>query len=301
MAGDLEDITENTDNYDLDEEQEAGNLEAEDESTFGDDDASEEGETAEDEELDGEPSEEEEPEEPLIDLGDEQVPLSELKEGRLRQQDYSRKMAEVTDLRKEAETTRDQYAQNSTYVNSLLQNMTNWLEGVIPPEPDFQLSRTDPGEYQYQKALREKAMSEVAQVVQLSKQAQHNSQQVTQQQQAEIEQKHLAGLEKSFPHIKGSPEKLNSFVESARKSAIEFGFTEQEVANVTDNRILEAMHFAALGRRSVENRNNAKRRIQTPKKGTGRPATATGNSNRKAMQRLEQTGSLRDALKIDIE
>lgn len=301
MAGDLDDIAENTDYYDPDEEQETGTLEADDESTFGDDETPEEGETAEDEELEGEPSEEEEPEDPVIDLGEEQVPLSELKEGRLRQQDYSRKMAEVTDLRKEAETTRDQYTKNSAYVNSLLQNMTNWLEGVIPPEPDFQLSRTDPSEYQYQKALREKAMSEVAQVVQLSKQAQQSNQQVSQQQQAAIVQQHRAGLEKSFPHIKGSPEKLNAFVDSARKAATEFGFTEQEVANVTDNRILEAMHFAALGRRSVENRNNAKRRIQAPKKGAGRPAAANGNSNQKAMQRLTKTGSLRDAINIDFE
>jgi hypothetical protein len=299
MAGDLEDIAENTDFDDGEGERETGILDADEEETFGDDELSEQDEIAEDEVPEG-GTEEEPDQDPVIDLGDEQVPLSELREGRLRQQDYSRKMEEVAQERKYAQQAHERYTQGSTFVNSLLQNLTRYLEGVIPAEPSLALARENPSEYQYQQALRQGALNEIAQVVEMSKQAQNGAQQVSQDQIAQIAQQHRAALEKDFPHLKGNPAKYDAFVVNARKSGAQFGFTEQEMAGITDNRILAAMHYAGLGRRSVENRNNAKRRIQAPKKGNSRPATGSGG-NKQAMQRLTQTGSLRDALEIDFE
>lgn len=307
MASELEDIAGDIDYYDPEEDQETDNLEGEQEAPSDDDEQpDEESETATDEQDNDEEAEDEEAEgesdDPEIDLGDEKIPLSQLKEERMRQQDYSRKTAEVAREREAVQEARQQYSQASQTVNSLLQETVQFLQGVIPEEPPLSLAQSDPAQYQYQKELRARAQQEVQQLVEKSQKAQDTSKQTQTFDQRQQLQRHVEGIERRFPHLKGNQEKLVGFVKETREKAKDFGFTDQEMANATDDRLIAMAHYAALGKKSEENRNNAKRRMQQPKKGNARPAQGKGNTgNRKAMQRLEQTGSLRDALNIDFD
>lgn len=305
MVDEQTDIASDYDYYDPEDDLETDNEYGEYEATEGDTDEAPADEVEAEQETDEDnPGEEPEDDDPVIDLGEEQIPLSQLKEERMRQQDYSRKTAEVARERETVQKSQQFYSQQSQQLNSLLQNTVEFLQSVIPDEPPLSLAQSNPSQYQYQKELRSRAMAEVQQLVQKSQSVRQNQQQTQQFQNNQTIQQHVSGLERRFPHLKGNQEKLVNFVKETRSKAVsEFGFSERDVSNVTDDRLLEVIHYATLGKKAEHNRNNAKRRLTQPQKGQGRPAGTSnkGNGNRKAMQRLSQTGSLRDALNIDFE
>lgn len=304
MDGELEIDAGDIDYYEPEEDQETDNLEGEQEapSDADEENPDEESESAEDDQDTDDDAEEGEDDDPVIEIDGEKIPLSQLKEERMRQQDYSRKTAEVAREREAVQQARQHYTQQYQTANSLLQETVKFLQGVIPDEPPLSLAQSDPAKYQYQKELRARAQKEVDELVKRSEKLRESHKETQTFDQRQLVQKHIEGIERRFPHLRGDQQKLVSFVNETRKKALDFGFTEQEVANATDDRLLEMVHYAALGKKAEHNRNNAKRRLQEPRKGNARPAQAKGNtSNRKAMQRLEQTGSLRDALNVDFD
>lgn len=304
MEGELEDIVADNVYYDPDEDQETDNLEAEEETTSdNDDEPSLEDETSETDQDDDEENPDEEPDvDPMIDLGEEQVALSELKAERMLHQDYSRKTAEVAREKETVQQSRDHYSQQTQLVESLLHETVEYIQSLIPDAPPHSLMNSNPQEYLQRKELRDQALQEVQALVDRSKQVKDSKETSQGFDNNQLVRQHVAGLEHEFPHLKGDQKKLVAFVQEQHKAAQDFGFTEQETALVTDNRLLTMAYYAAKGKKAEHNRNNAKRRIQTPKKSTPRPATAqTGTGNKKAMQRLEQTGSLKDALNVDFD
>ena len=101
-----------------------------------------------------------------LDSGDE-VPLSELKSGYLKDKDYRHKTTELAEERKQLAATQQTFAQRSQFVETTLSNLTTYLENLVPPEPPISLAQSDPGAYQYQKALRDNAIAELGQLVQM--------------------------------------------------------------------------------------------------------------------------------------
>lgn len=236
-----------------------------------------------------------------LDSGDE-VPLSELKSGYLKDKDYRHKTTELAEERKQLAETQQSFAQRSNFVETTLTNLTTYLENLVPPEPPISLAQSDPGAYQYQKALRENAISELAQLVQMQDGLGQAHQGFSQEDVVRLKGEEDAKLLKAMPHL-SDPAKRAVFDTAIKETAIEFGFTEDEVAGAVDHRILQLVHYARLGKRAVTNRNNAKRRVETPKKGKARPAkvTAKSSGNRKAKERLSKSGSLEDAMGIDFD
>lgn len=236
-----------------------------------------------------------------LDSGDE-VPLSELKSGYLKDKDYRHKTTELAEERKQLAETQQSFAQRSKFVETTLTNLTTYLENLVPPEPPISLAQSDPGSYQYQKALRENAISELAQLVQMQDGLGQAQQGFSQEDVTRLKGEEDAKLLKAMPHL-SDPAKRAAFDTAIKETAIEFGFTEDEVAGAADHRILQLVHYARLGKRAVTNRNNAKRRVEAPKKGKARPAQVSSKSsgNRKAKERLIQTGSIEAALQLDFD
>ena len=228
--------------------------------------------------------------------------LAELKRGYFREADYTHKTTELAEERKQLAEMRQSFDQRSNYVETTLNNLTSFLGQLVPDEPPISLAQSDPAAYQYQKALRDNAISELNQVVQMQDGHGQALQGFSQEDVARLKGEEDAKLLKAMPHL-SDPAKRAAFDNTIKETAIEFGFTEDEVAGVADHRVLQLVHYARLGKRAVTNRNNAKRRVEAPKKGKARPAkvTAKGASNRKAKERLSKSGSLEDAMSIDFD
>lgn len=303
MVGEPQDIAEvDIDYYDPDEEPATDNLETDAEALPGDDEApaleaEAEGQEEEQDER-GEPGQD-----PEIDLGDGLVlKASEVRAGYMRDKDYRQKTEGLARANEAVQQSRQMFQEQGQRLNSLLQGAEQWLESLIPEPPSFELARTNPSEYQAQKALHEQVGQLIQQVKAKAEEAKGPIQQVQQLDRSQAVQRHVQGLEQRFPQLRGDQSKLVQFVQQKRQDALSFGFTPQEVGNVTDDRLLTMAHYAVLGQKAEHNRNNAKRRLENPKKGNARPATGNpGKSNTKAMQRLSQTGSLKDALMVDFD
>lgn len=236
-------------------------------------------------------------------LGDgTEVTLDELKDGYFREADYTRKTTELAHEREQLTQVQQTYSERSSFVDTALLNLTNYLENLVPPEPHVSLAQSNPAEYQYQKALRENAMAELSQVLQMREEHGQAQQGFSQEDVTRLKGEEDAKLLKAMPHL-SDPGKRAVFDKAIRETAVEFGFTEDEAAGVADHRMLQLVHYARLGKRAVTNRKNAKRRVEAPKKGKARPAqvTAKSSSNRKARERLSKSGSIDDAMGIDFD
>jgi hypothetical protein len=276
--------------------------EPEEEASDDDTEEPEDEEASEDEDGDDDDSEEPESEDDVtVTLdGGEQIPLSELKNGYFRQKDYTAKTTELANDRKAAEALREEYVTRQKSVETTLQNLSNYLQGLVPPEPSLSLAQSNPSQYQYERALRENAIAELGQVIQMQEEAVSEGQGFSAEEINRMKAAEQEKLVKAMPHL-ADPGRRVAFDAAVKETAQKFGFTEDEIAQTADSRILQLVHFAGIGKRAVENRANAKRRVETPKKGRTKASKAPPARNRQAMQRLSKSGSIDDALAVDFD
>lgn len=233
-----------------------------------------------------------------IDNG-EKVTLAELKAGYFRAKDYTFKTTQLAQDREALNTSRSELSERTQVVETILQNLSGLVESLIPPEPDLALARTKPGEYQYQKAIRENVISEIGRLVTMKGAVDEAKASFSEAEVREYKAREDAALVKSLPNL-ADPAKRAAFDSRIKAAAKEFGFSDAEISQTHDHRILETLHYAAIGRKAMENRLAASRRVETPKQAKAKSAPAPINvSNRKAMHQLSKTGSIRDAIKVD--
>lgn len=109
--------------------------------------------------VEGEEAEEEEGEEQTftVNVGgkEETVTLSELRDGYLRQADYTRKTQAVVEQRKALDTQAEQASKQREEALALLEAIPQQLLGTPPAKPDISLLRSDPQQYEEQKVAYE--------------------------------------------------------------------------------------------------------------------------------------------------
>lgn len=242
---------------------------------------------------------------PLVTLDTgEQLPLDEVAKGYLRGKDYTQKTEAVARERKSIEEVREQYAQRAQSLQTTFQNLETFLTGLVPPEPDANLAATNPAAYTQQKALRDQAIGEIRQLVDMRQGAEQQVQQASADDIARYKAAEETKLLETMPGLK-EPAKKAAFDAANKKTALEFGFSEAEIDKTADHRILRLVHYARIGQIAEQNRRNAKRRTaQKPTKGQKTTATnrqAKPSRNREAMKRLSKSGSLEDAMRINID
>lgn len=227
--------------------------------------------------------------------------FEEIRGNSLRAADYTRKTTELAEERKSVATERETVAKRSQHLETAFQGLVQYLEGIVPPEPALDLARTNPNEYQYQKALRQQSLAEIAPLIQMKEDAQTGQAQVSTEEKARYVEKESAALVKAMPHL-SDPIKRTAFDKAIKKTALEFGFSEADAQNTVDHRLLQVMHYARLGKVAETNRKNATRRVETAKPGRSKPASNVQSSeSARAMKRLAKSGSIEDAMKIDFD
>lgn len=250
--------------------------------------------------------EESDVEDAIVELPDgEKLSLSEiadLKANGLRAADYTRKTTEIANERKAVEQTKAQYAERLQFAESTLQKIHQFVEGMIPPEPSLDMARADPGAFMEARAIREQAIAELTKLVTIGENVKSHKGGASEADAKAFREAETKKLVETMPHLR-DPVKKHAFDEAVAKTAADFGFSPEEIAATADHRILRLVHYARMGKRSETNRNNAKRRVQTPTKGKAKPSQAPAQTvqSRQAMQRLAKSGSYEDALRVDFD
>lgn len=229
--------------------------------------------------------------------------VEEWRDGTMRTADYTKKTTEVKREREALQADRETLTKRVEETERALQAAQSVIQTLVPPAPTYELFQRDPQAYEQQKMLYEAAKLQIVQpMMQTMQQLQAKRSEISEDEVNRYRKSEDEKLVKAMPHL-SDPAKRHAFDKDVKEAALDFGFTEDEIAQTADSRILQLVHYARLGKRAEHNRNNAKRRVETPKAGTAKRAKvpAQVTKNREAMRRLSKSGSLNDALEIDFE
>jgi len=226
----------------------------------------------------------------------EKVPLSELKNGYLRQADYSRKTQETSNYRRAVEAEASQ-------LQAITATFTEYLAQNIPEAPSPSLAYSDPGRFTAMKATHDAAVAQIEQLVRMGAEAAKTAKTVenTGLREEVLKQENEA-LAAAFPETRDRAGR-EKFFNNIYQAAQELGVSSQELSAVTDHRFFAALHFAAIGKRALAARSKAQEKVKDvpPVAAPKRTKAAPTSNNRDAMAKLARSGSIRDAMRIDFD
>lgn len=225
------------------------------------------------------------------------IDRDEVVKGYLRQSDYTRKTSEVADMRKtlEAETTR---------ISGITEAFIDYLSKQIPAPPDQALAYRDPNAYTRQKAAHEAAVQQVQKLVQMGEQAKETTQKLSETDRRKKVAEENARLSEKFPEV-ANPKGREAFFSAAADAAEAVGFSMDELQGVDDHRMFMLAHYAKIGMEAQQSKQKAQAKAKkAAPSAPNKPSTNKRQHaarNREAMKKLAQTGSIRDALKVEWE
>lgn len=225
------------------------------------------------------------------------VPLTELKNGYLRQQDYTAKTTQVSEYRRSVEA-------EANTLKGITEVFANFIAQQIPEAPPPALAYSDPSRYTAMKATHEAAVAQLEQLIAMGRNAAQTANTVQQTGVTnEVLGREKEALAAQFPEIKNQAGH-QKFFDGVFNAAKEFGVSPEELAQITDHRYYAVLHYAKIGKRALAAKEKAQEKVKnvppiaTPKKAQG---TVKAAGNRDAMRKLAQTGSLRDAMAVDFD
>ena len=232
---------------------------------------------------------------------EKQVTLDELKKSYQLGSDYTKKTQEIAEQRKvieaeakaiiEARQVRDEYSRK-------LQAVQQFLVGSNDSREDLAaMKENDPIGY----AVKVAEMTEKKEQLQL---VQAEQQRIAQQQQADrsaqmqrIVEQESQKLAQSLPEFSDKT-KGEHIKNEIRNYGKQVGFTDEELSSVYDSRHVLTLHKAMMYDKLVKSKPGMKKKVSNaPKmvKGGAKVKQSVTDRTKKQMQRLQQTGSARDA------
>lgn len=230
-----------------------------------------------------------------VKLGNQDLTLGELKAGYMRDADYRNKGHELGNQRRELKALSDR-------VNSAVHTVSEFLSARIPPAPSANLAMTDPGKYVREQAMHDAAMTELSNLLGNVGAVKEVTDQLSVEEHNELVKRESALLADAIPEIRKDQKKFFDDVDVAGR---ELGFTDEEIKSFpVDHRYYKAMHYAMKGLAAEKAMLKAKAKVQdvppvAPQKRVPSAAQNNVRANKDAMRRLEKTGSINDAMKID--
>lgn len=228
----------------------------------------------------------------------EKPTVKELREGYMRQKDYSRKTAEVARQREEVGTQIRQAVEGerTQYAKQLQELQTVILEAVAPELKDVNwnhLATNDPFKYVELRNRADQVTHTLSKVQQA--QAELLAKQQTEQKEANLKVA-AKTLEKLSADIPGwSP----ALYQSLLKSGEALGYKHEEVANWIDDRAIKLLYKAYQYDQLKAEKPTADKKVVTAPKvvkpGAASTATQAQSKYGEAMKRLGNSGRIEDA------
>lgn len=225
--------------------------------------------------------------------------IAELSQGHLRQSDYTRKTQELAEQRQAFEAERTRANETYQHLQAQFQQVSNWLEATKPQRPQipYEADLVAWGRYQQEKDQWDEAQRYwvgQAKQVQETRKA---------EQQASFE-KHLRteseALFKAIPAFR-DPGKRDAFVTEAARLFEPYGIKREEIAGLTDHRMIRVLVDAVKLHR-LQARKPAVQAALKDKppviRGSKRvpPTSKDEQLRRQRTDRLNETGAFQDAV-----
>lgn len=240
----------------------------------------------------------------VVDGEEEEVTLKEALEGYSRTKTFHQRMNDV----EQAKTVIRETAANAVgffeYSKALAEQMKQFMDGILPPEPNWDeefkanpaTARAKQKYYEDAKKFKKELDDKIAE----------GAKKVT-----EANQVQLAGFiteeKRKFNSMNAKqwtsdPQRKSRDLKSMQRTAKSLGFTDEELSQVYDSRMLQVLLKASRYDRMMASKPKpvrADKGGQPASKGNGSARVrAKGNRNTAAMKRLNKTGSIHDAAEV---
>lgn len=222
--------------------------------------------------------------------------VKELKDGYLRQSDYTRKAQEVANQRRTTEGEAQRIA-------AISEAFVDHIAKMMPNEPAPHLAQTNPAEYTRQKAAFDAAVAQLEKIIEVGNTAKETTQKFSQEDHQRTLQAEGQKLAEMFPET-ARPDKRQAFFGEVMEAATSLGYSDEELARVTDHRLIAMAHWAKRGMDAERAKEKAKAKVKdAPPAAPRKPGqtASKASKNRKAMQKARSTGRLDDVLAVDFD
>ena len=267
-------------------------------------DEPEQDDEVEDEYEDAEEADSEEPETftVKVDGVEKQVTLEYLKQGYSGQQYVQQGMQQVAEMRKQFEQIAGDFLNEREQAKAIFAQVQNMQIPSAPVPPSVELAETDPFRYSAEKAKYDVAANEYQQKMAEIQQALAGNSQAEMQARNAYLQREMDTLKQVIPDF-ADPEKAQSLRNNMLSvSQNTYGFDPQEIAAITDHRVLRVLHDAIQYRAAQGGKEQAIKKAKAKPKRTVKPGakkTASNqNSQRQARSKLKRSGSIQDAMSL---
>lgn len=235
-----------------------------------------------------------------VDGKEERWTLDQLKQSAAGQAAINKRFQENADARKQIQQHAAALQQQQQQVMQLHQQAQNGgLQAPIPPTRD--LFESDPIgymeeklKYDESKAQYDQNMYQLQNVQNQRAQAQQEAHQTYLQEQAQV-------LTQFIPEI-ADPKKGEAIKNALVETGVSYGFSAEEMQNVTDARYVRALNDARKYRDLVSKRKSTQSKGEKArpmvKAGSKKRPDSNADTRKKAQQRLQKTGSDADALSL---
>jgi hypothetical protein len=233
-----------------------------------------------------------------VDGKEEQWTLDQLKQSAAGQAAINKRFQEAAEARKQIEQQAAALQQQQQQFMQLYQQAQQiGVQEPTPPSRD--LFESDPIGYMEEKLKYDEAKAgydqQMYQIHQMREQQTHQQAQAQQsylQEQAELLKQHI-------PEI-ADPEKGAQLKDDLMQVGMDYGFSAEEMAGVSDARYVRALNDARKYRQLVAKRKQAQQKGQKARPvvraGAKKTADSQAATRKKAQSRLQKTGSINDAL-----
>jgi hypothetical protein len=279
-----------------DDDGEGGKDESDDEDDDSDDDGSEE----EDDEEDEDPELLAREVEVTVDGEPAKVTIKEALEGYVRTQTFHQRMNQLDEAKKIVRRAAGDAVQNYEYSMNLAKQMQAHMDTMIPKEPNWDEEfQKDPVKARELQRYYEKANGFRAQMQAQLDEARNRMEESNATQLKAFADEEAAKFEAANRKTWSDPKKKSKDLQSMRRTGLTHGFTEEELSQVYDSRMLQILLKA-----SKYDRIMASKPKPTVTKPQGKPITpGTGSAKQRtvqkgvnsAMKRLNRTGRIDDA------
>ena len=237
-----------------------------------------------------------------VDGVEQRVTLEDLKRGYSGQQYVQQGMQQVAEMRKQFEQIAGDFLNEREQAKAIFAQVQNLQIPSAPVPPNVELAETDPFRYSAEKAKYDVAASEYQQKLAEIQQALEGNSQAEQQARNAYLQREMETLKQAIPDF-ADPEKAQNLRNSMFKVSQEtYGFDPQEIAAITDSRVLRVLHDAIQFRAAQGGKEQAIKKAKAKPKRTVKPGAKKTASNRdsqrQARSKLKRSGSIQDAMSL---
>jgi len=198
------------------------------------------------------------------------ISVADLKRNNLFQRDYTVKTTELAEKRKQIDSRASEVDQLAQSLNQQREYVLWFAENYLPKQPNPSEMQTDPMGYLQRKEAWEQAQSVLNYFSQNKEAETRQKEEMTTKERAERARGEFAQLVEKAPELRDHA-KRTSFFETAVKGAAEhYGFSESDIRQIEDHRMVLALRDALAYRRLKSKAPEVSKQVQK------RPAMATG-------------------------